>query len=943
MSNRAWKCSLMRVCIAGCGLLALAGAAAAYAQEGAAAKAAAETAVRVLDTYGVWRFTCELAPPVRENGEEASFEFRWLNTRTAGPAEGWQRPEFDDRLWARGPVTLAPRTAMAKKLCVRGKFTVTDPAAVKGLRLTVGYHGGLVVSLNGNEVKREHIAAGQALAEGPAGEDRTLTDFEIPAKELRKGLNVIGLEVLRAAYPTQGGEQGYSLNTCEIQRVELTAQSGEGLVPNAVRPAGFQVWNADILASDYDLDFGDAAEGLRPVVITGARNGTFSGKVVVGSTKAIVGLKTTPGALKGPDGAIPASNLKVRYGIAWGEQALADETRLGEVAPYPTFPTLLDGLSDNPPERCEPVSFEPMKVKGGLFYVNSNLMYKHVLGSEIPEHIRFRGGRDYSFPAYPVRPEGIKPVAGAVVPVWISVKVPADAKAGTYTGSVRIEAEGESPVEARVELRVADYCLPDPQDFRTWMDMIECPDTLELEYGVPKWSDRHFEMIGKAFDLMGQTGCRIVYVPLIAHTNIGNEESLVRWVKKGENQYDYDLSILERYLDTAERHMGKPKAIIFVVWDVYMLPKKGDAAASLVKTRDKITIENLDKMGGNYGLGPKVTLLDTATQKTELTTLPTLSEAEDSKALWRPLFDQLHALLKKRGLDEAMMLGILYDTWATKEDMAFFREVAGDVPWAIQSHEGFVTSWGNMDKPERKRMYDMVKIGYQARVWAVTYSDDNADRGKGYKGGIESHRGWAREDLVALFDRFSRERHTCTKWFRMMEVAITGSQRGLGRVGADYWVVVKDKQGRRVGRSYQRYPESDWRNLFIADSMLAPGPDGPVGTNRLKALREGIQDAEAYVTVERALTEGALKAKLGDGLAKRCEEYMAARHMMLWLSVSNLQLYGRNPNQPGLMAAGWRSSPGVTGHQWFLGSGWQAQRAELYELAGQVERKLASE
>jgi len=333
--------------------------------------------------------------------------------------------------------------------------------------------------------------------------------------------------------------------------------------------------------------------------------------------------------------------------------------------------------------------------------------------------------------------------------------------------------------------------------------------------------------------------------------------------------------------------------------------------------------------------------VDPATGATENVTLPTHFETEESEALWKPLFEGLHARLAKRGLDEAMTLGLLYDAWATKEEMAFFQEVAGDVPWAIQSHEGFVSSWHNMDKPERKRMYGIARIGYQARVWAVTFSDDGADRGKGYKGGIESHRGWAREDLVALFDRFSRERHPCTRWMRMMEAAITGSQRGLGRLGADYWRVVKDKRGRRAGRTYQRYPESDWRNLFVADSMLAPGPDGPVSTNRLEALREGVQDAEAYVVVEEAATDEALRAKLGEDLARRCEEYLAARHMTLWLSLSNLQLHGRSQKRPGISARGWRASPNATGHQWFLGSGWQAQRAHLYQLAAEVELKLA--
>ncbi|NLW50029.1 MAG: DUF4091 domain-containing protein [Candidatus Brocadiaceae bacterium] len=917
-------------------------AAGAFAQEAPAGTGS----VSVLDSYSVWRFTCQLAPPVLENGETVSFQWRWLNTETPPAAEGWEATDFDDQFWARGTALLVPKTALAKRLCVRGKFTVTDPAAVRDLKLTVGYRGGLVVYLNGKEVAREHVAAGEPLADGPVGEERTLTDLTIAADSLQTGANVVGLEIVRASYPVQeSGEEvrEYTPAACELQRVELVAATADGLVPNAVRPDGFQVWNADILASDYDLDFGDAAEGLRPVVITAARNGLFDGKVIVGSTRPIVGLTATPGDLTGPGGAIPASAVDVRYGIPWGEQALTSETHLTDVAPYTTFPTLLDGLSDEAPARVDPVVFEPTKARGEVLYVRTDLINKNLLGSKIPGHLRLRGGRDYRFYSYPTPPDAKPPVGGAVVPVWLSVRVPADVGAGTYAGSVRIEAEGEAPVDVPVEVRVADWRLPDPDDYRTWVDMIQCPDTLELEYGVERWSDEHFDLIAKSFEQMGRTGCRIVYVPLIAHTNVGNEESMVRWVKKEDGGYGYDFSTMERYLDVAEKHMGTPKKIIFLIWDVYMTPKDDGAIAGGAAVRKRLTRENLDKKGGNYGLGPKVTVLDPATGTTENVTLPTLFETEASTPLWKPLFDELHSRLRTRGLDEAMTFGILYDTWATKDEMAFLKDVAGDVPWAIQSHEGFVTSWHDMDKPERRRMYDIARIGYQARVWSVTFSDDGADRGKGYRGGIESHRGWARADLVALFDRFSRERHPCTRWFRMMEAAITGSQCGLGRLGADYWLVVKDKHGRRTARSYQRYPESDWRNLFIADSMLAPGPNGPVSTNRLEALREGVQDAEAYIVVEEAVTDEALKAKLGEDLAGRCEEYLAARHMMLWLSLSNLQLHGRDEKRPGISAKGWRAAPNATGHQWFLGSGWQAQRVRLYELAGEVQRKLAEE
>ena len=99
----------------------------------------------------------------------------------------------------------------------------------------------------------------------------------------------------------------------------MSAAPADGIVPSVARPQGFQVWNASVVACDYDMDWGDPAEKLQPIEIVAARNGVFSGKVVAGSTKPIAGLKATAGDLKGP-GTIAASQVEIRYGQPWGRR-----------------------------------------------------------------------------------------------------------------------------------------------------------------------------------------------------------------------------------------------------------------------------------------------------------------------------------------------------------------------------------------------------------------------------------------------------------------------------------------------------------------------------------------------------------------------------------------------------------------------------------------------
>ena len=106
---------------------------------------------------------------------------------------------------------------------------------------------------------------------------------------------MVAIEILRAPYSKEvyefKGEARFRWPTCLLYRAELTAATAEGLTPNAFRPQEFQVWNKNLLASDFVVDWGDRTEKLRPIEIVGVRNGAFSGKVMVGSSKPIQGLK----------------------------------------------------------------------------------------------------------------------------------------------------------------------------------------------------------------------------------------------------------------------------------------------------------------------------------------------------------------------------------------------------------------------------------------------------------------------------------------------------------------------------------------------------------------------------------------------------------------------------------------------------------------------------
>ena len=140
-------------------------------------------AVEILDSESYWRWFLTLRKPLipvealKAAGEPAAAPkllvgtvvpppYNQVDHQDSPPAPaGWEQPDFDDFGWPRSRVSWLRPIAFGRfssaALCLRGKFQVTDPGAVQGLYLTVKYYGGVRVLLNGKEVARQHLPAGE--------------------------------------------------------------------------------------------------------------------------------------------------------------------------------------------------------------------------------------------------------------------------------------------------------------------------------------------------------------------------------------------------------------------------------------------------------------------------------------------------------------------------------------------------------------------------------------------------------------------------------------------------------------------------------------------------------------------------------------------------------------------------------------------------------------
>ena len=221
------------------------------------------------------------------------------------------------------------------------------------------------------------------------------------------------------------------------------------------------------------------------------------------------------------------------------------------------------------------------------------------------------------------------------------------------------------------------------------------------------------------------------------------------------------------------------------------------------------------------------------------------------------------------------------------------------------------------------------RIGYHSAVFNDFFASDDPPLG--------SLLGWKRPDLGSYQPRYENAQ-PASRWRCLMELNVSGAQRGVARGGADLWPVLRDRRGRRRGTAPSRYPHSVWRNLDIPWTLFAPGPTGPVSTHHYEAMREGVQECQARILIEQALTDEELKAKLGADLTARCKALLLERTYLILKAVTHQQLntWGHFTGPDRLCRQN-----GIAGHRWFVGSGWQARSEALYALAGEVARKLA--
>lgn len=795
----------------------------------------------------------------------------------AGTPADWMAKDFDDSQWVRnsGPPNIKipwdANYAYAdegwKCMLARGRFEVLDPAACDGLMASVAYRGGVTVYLNGVEIGRQHVMPGRV------GVD-TLGEVYPEAAYL-------GANGRLLSYPAaeKSGVWTRKLDNIRIPADRLVKGSNVLAVAAYRSPLPKACLLRGLSAGAAGRHFGWNTVGLEDVSLTAPR-----GAAVTTIAPVLAGNAGAPAKAMG----LTAWNVNALQNVSVNDagDVLTPLQPVRAVAARNAvaIAQLAVGMSNS----IKGLRVTASDLQGPAGIPASAVQVRYPAAPPDGER-RWRVSFDTLAETPPAEVPVNKATGLAVQPLWFTITIPTDAKPGEYSGTLTISADGQPAVSAHLVLRVSAWTLPALADLATFMDVMESPDSLAMRYDVPMWSDAHLKLLDREFALLAPVATRTLYITAIRRTHMGNEHAIVQWTRGSEGQLEPDLSNVEKYLDVAIRRLGKNTSVVLYAWE---------PPSSM----------------GHWGGGPThyhdrlalLTLKNTKTGKLRAIVGPDWGTPESTE-LWGKLVGGMKKLLADRGMSESLLFGLIGDHRPTKQAMDDIANAAPQTQWAIHTH--IVTA-----------KWQGYKMGLCAGVWGIGCNPALPEFSpSGY--------GWRSDFRLLLNTRFNMGNYSSLgvmasmpeQWLGAYAGAKPGTinpsdgTKGVGRIGADFWPVLKDTRGNFAARICGRYPETAWGQLsleYCLYALLAPGPEGPISTLRAEAMREGIQQMEARILIERALLDKDAAAKLGEDLTIRCRQALDNRRRAAF--------YGRD---------------------FFVGSDWTARAELLYSLADEVGRK----
>lgn len=136
---------------------------------------------------------------------------------------------------------------------------------------------------------------------------------------------------------------------------------------------------------------------------------------------------------------------------------------------------------------------------------------------------------------------------------WISVRVPQQAKAGKYTGTVMVK-NGESLLaELKLAVNVKNHTLPASTEWAFHLDLWQNPYAEARYYNVEPFSKEHFERMRPDMQNYVDAGGKVITASIMHKPWNGQTydpfESMVTWLKKADGTWYFDYTVFDKWVE----------------------------------------------------------------------------------------------------------------------------------------------------------------------------------------------------------------------------------------------------------------------------------------------------------------------------------------------------------------------------------------------------------
>ena len=142
-------------------------------------------------------------------------------------------------------------------------------------------------------------------------------------------------------------------------------------------------------------------------------------------------------------------------------------------------------------------------------------------------------------------------------PIWLTVRVPADARPGVYRGTLRATVNAKDTIEFPLELKVGARVLPPPSEWKMFVDFWQHPWAVARYHGVKPFSKLHYAFMEQYLKALAALGQKTITATVVHRAwNQGNNyegfDSMVEAIRARDGSWRFDYSTFDEYVAFAK-------------------------------------------------------------------------------------------------------------------------------------------------------------------------------------------------------------------------------------------------------------------------------------------------------------------------------------------------------------------------------------------------------